>query len=205
MKKVLMVFIALWGGLGSAQRCDGVSKDQVPTIATVLAASCISFGKSPPVDTNLPITSYWQLNEKDEYIIAYYFHSLAEPASLESPLRVLRYEKTSGKWSEKSLSEVGFKSADLSGSCLGPVWGDPSLVESLLVEYEPHSISGVRHRTESRVVLGKSLLWVVGFELRLGLRLSTKHYTFCADSSAPYLFCRYIDFFGDTSLPKREP
>jgi hypothetical protein len=74
------------------------------------------------VNTGLPITNYEVLNRPRQFVLAYY---VATGSNLfESPLRLLRYDKLSGRWDTVEFSDIETEAGPgLQAPCLGSAVG----------------------------------------------------------------------------------
>jgi hypothetical protein len=103
-------------------QCSGVVTESTPQIQDVLRAACVPFPQNPSVDTGLAITSYEVLSRPDQFVLAYYVATGSD--RLDPPLRLLRYDKLTGKWSTAEFSDIETDvEPDLDAPCLGSAVG----------------------------------------------------------------------------------
>jgi hypothetical protein len=103
-------------------QCSGVVTESTPQIQDVLKAACVPFPQNPSVDTGLAITSYEVLSRPSQFVLAYYVATGSD--RLEPPLRLLRYDKLTGKWNTAEFSDIETDAGpDLHAPCLGSAVG----------------------------------------------------------------------------------
>jgi hypothetical protein len=102
--------------------CSGVVTGSNPQIQDVLKAACVAFPQNPSVDTGLPITSYEVFNRSNQFVLAYYMADGSD--QLAPPLRLLRYDKLTGKWDTAEFADVETEAGPgLQAPCLGSAVG----------------------------------------------------------------------------------
>jgi len=104
--------------------CFGVITGSMPQIQDVLRAACVPFPLvfNPSVDIGLPITSYEVFNGATQFVLAYYLANGSD--LLEPPLRLLRYDKLTGKWDTAEFAGVDTEARPgLRAPCFGSAVG----------------------------------------------------------------------------------
>ena len=102
--------------------CSGVVTESNPQIQDVLKAACVPFPQQPFLNTGLRITSYDVFNRPRQFVLAYYVATDSD--LLESPLRLLRYDKLTSRWDTAEFSEIETEAGPgLQAPCLGSAVG----------------------------------------------------------------------------------
>jgi hypothetical protein len=87
------------------------------SLAQVLSAAGLRLPEEPVSDLNHAITSYAVLNDRDAYLIAYYWN--LPSGTLEDPLRVLSFNRQTGEWKNVQLMLGGGRISH--AECVGSV------------------------------------------------------------------------------------
>ena len=112
--------------------CSGVVTESNPQIQDVLKAACVPFPEQPFVNAGLPITSYEAFNDLSQFVLAYYVANGSD--QLEPPLRLLRYDKMTGKWDTAEFSDIETEAGPgLQAPCLGSAVGITAAGDMLYV------------------------------------------------------------------------
>jgi hypothetical protein len=102
--------------------CSRVVTESNPQIQDVLKAACVPSPQQAFVDTGLPITSYEVFNGPSQFVLAYYLVNGSD--QLEPPLRLLRFDKLTGKWDTAEFSDIKTEAGlGLQPRCLGSAVG----------------------------------------------------------------------------------
>ena len=115
----------------------GRFRAQSKTLGKTKVSSC---GKPPETIKDLahPISSYATLNDRDVYVIAYYWNL---PSGMpEDPLRVLSFDKQTGEWKSAQLMLAGDQIAH--GEWVGSVLHVCALADTFLLDTHSHPSAG---------------------------------------------------------------
>jgi hypothetical protein len=98
----------------------------------VLAKESLPLGEGAPANLDKSITSAGNLNEPDEYVIAYYVDEGTN--ELNAPLYIDRYDKKGGKWQSARILAATAEEEGIDTPCLGSVLGIQRFGEYLLLD-----------------------------------------------------------------------